>query len=250
MTQIVRMQDAAISTLDDVMRVGQIFAQSGFFTDAKSVAQATAKILAGRELGFGPIQSMNGIHIIQNRVCLGSGLMAAAIKRSGKYDYRIVVHTEQECKIEFFQYEFGEKVSIGESHFTIQDAQKASLTSKPIWRQYARNMLFSRAISNGQRWHTPDVFGVPVYTPEEMGADDIELSQITDTAPSTKPVPYSVLLDKAKSELNLEPSEVVVLLKELGYQSYQPELYQEMMIKLTAAVNNNTEDTAIVDPNT
>jgi hypothetical protein len=29
-------------------------------------------------------------------------------------------------------------------------------------------MLFARAISNGVKWYTPDVFAGPVYVPEEM----------------------------------------------------------------------------------
>ena len=29
-------------------------------------------------------------------------------------------------------------------------------------------MLFARAISNGVKWFTPDVFSGPVYVPEEM----------------------------------------------------------------------------------
>ena len=29
-------------------------------------------------------------------------------------------------------------------------------------------MLFARAMSNGVKWYTPDVFAGPVYVPEEM----------------------------------------------------------------------------------
>ena len=38
------------------------------------------------------------------------------------------------------------------------------------WKHYPRNMLFSRAISNGAKWYCPDLFGGPVYTPDEMDA--------------------------------------------------------------------------------
>ena len=41
------------------------------------------------------------------------------------------------------------------------------------WRKYPKNMLFARAISNGVKWHCPDVMnGQPVYTPDEMGLGD------------------------------------------------------------------------------
>jgi hypothetical protein len=35
-------------------------------------------------------------------------------------------------------------------------------------------MLFARAMSNGCKWYTPDVFNGPVYVPEEMQAVTVE----------------------------------------------------------------------------
>ena len=42
--------------------------------------------------------------------------------------------------------------------------------------KYPQNMLFARAMSNGVKWYTPDIFAGPVYTPEEMG--DIKTEDI------------------------------------------------------------------------
>jgi len=36
--------------------------------------------------------------------------------------------------------------------------------------KFPKNMLFARAMSNGIKWFTPDVFAGPVYTPEELGS--------------------------------------------------------------------------------
>jgi hypothetical protein len=43
-------------------------------------------------------------------------------------------------------------------------------------------MLFARAISNGVKWYTPDVFSGPVYTPEEFDVvtQDINHTDITE----------------------------------------------------------------------
>jgi hypothetical protein len=30
-------------------------------------------------------------------------------------------------------------------------------------------MLYARALSNGAKWYCPDVFGGPIYTPDELG---------------------------------------------------------------------------------
>lgn len=148
----------------DTMTLGQILSESGYFSDARSAAQAIVKVLAGRELGFGPIASMSGIHIIQGKPSPSATLMAAAIKNSGRYNYRVREHTDDVCAIEFF--ENGE--SVGVSKFTAKDAKRAGTKNM---QTYPRNMLFARAMSNGAKWFCPDVFGGPVYTPEELGAD-------------------------------------------------------------------------------
>jgi hypothetical protein len=113
------------------------------------------------------MQAMTGFHVVQGKPVMSAPLMAGLIKGSGKYEYRIRVHTDTACEIDFISVATGEV--IGESSFTIEDAKKANLLSNNTWRQYPRNMLFARALSNGARWHTPDVFNGPVYVPEEMG---------------------------------------------------------------------------------
>lgn len=152
--------------LAEVGDVAKMFAASGYFQDAADVAKAYTKILAGQEVGIGPMQAMTGIHIVKGKPTFSGPLVGALIKRSGRYDYRIVHLDDTRCELAFFQ--DGEQV--GTSEFSIEDAQKAGLTSNQTWRTYPRNMLFARAITNGARWHCPDVFGGPVYTPEELGA--------------------------------------------------------------------------------
>jgi hypothetical protein len=166
--------------VDDVMRLGDVLARSGMFADARQGAQAVTKILAGAEMGFGAIAAMTGIHVINGRVSVGANLMASAVKKSGKYDYRVLEMSEQTCSIEFFQKEAGKWESLGKSAFTAADAKKAGTKNMD---KYARNMLFARAMSNGVRWYCPDALGgAPVYTPEEMGADTDEEGNVIQAA--------------------------------------------------------------------
>jgi len=153
-----------------VMDLGDVLAKSGYFSDAKGAAQAVVKVLAGQELGFGPIASMTGVYIVKGKVSLSANLMAAAIKRSGRYTYKVKTLTEQACALRFLERNGTAWEDLGESGFTIEDAKKAGLTSNDTWAKYPRNMLFARALSNGARWYTPDIFGGPVYTPDELGA--------------------------------------------------------------------------------
>ena len=166
--QIIKHEPVAIiRTMDDAERAAKAMVASGFFADSKMAAQAVVKILAGQELGFGPFASMTGVNIIQNKPVLAANLMAAAVKRQGKYNYRVTHLDDTGCELTFF--EGGQEV--GKSKFEKADAEKAQLLTKDNWKKYPRNMYFARALSNGQKWYAPDVFnGATVYTPDELGA--------------------------------------------------------------------------------
>lgn len=162
---IVKRQDALVElSIPETMSLGEVFAQSGFFADAKQAAQCVVKILAGRELGLGPMAAMNGVYIISGRVSYGANIIAAVIKASAKYDYRVRELSDKTCSIEFFE----DGQSAGVSTFTMEDARRAQTKNLD---KFPRNMLFSRALTNGARWYAPDVFSGAVYTPEELGAE-------------------------------------------------------------------------------
>lgn len=175
------MENTALVPLAETMQLGEVLARSGFFKDGRDASQAVVKVLAGRELGIGPVASMTGIYIVDGKVSIGANLMAAAVKRSRKYNYRVTQMDGGICSIDF--YEGGEK--IGTSTFTMQDAQAAGVSGKQVWKQYPKNMLFARAMSNGVRWFCPDIFGgAPVYDPDELGATvNGETGEVIDVTP-------------------------------------------------------------------
>ena len=78
---------ARIDNISELMTIGKAMSASGYFNDAKDANQAIVKILAGREMGFGPFAAMSDIHIIQGKPVVGANLMAAAVKSHPKYDY-------------------------------------------------------------------------------------------------------------------------------------------------------------------
>jgi len=171
-------QTGIIHNMDDAMKAANAMAASGFFQDARQAAQAVVKILAGQELGVGPFTSMTGVYIIQGRPALSANIMAAAVKRSGRYNFRVIELTDTRCEIAFF--ENGQEC--GRSTFTADEARKAGTKNMD---KYPRNMLYARAISNGVRWFCPDVLGgSPVYTPEELGASVNEDGQVIDVTVS------------------------------------------------------------------
>jgi hypothetical protein len=190
-------------SLADTMTLGETLAKSGYFADAREAAQAVVKVLAGKELGIGPIAAMTGINIIQGKVSVGGNLLASAVKRDPRYDYKVIRLDDDGCDLEFFEH--GQ--SVGHSTFTMQNARdtmywntKTSkmepLASKFNWKSYPRNMCFNRAISNGVKWYCPDATGgSPVYTPEELGAQTDADGEIID-------VPVQVITEEQRAAID------------------------------------------------
>ena len=154
----------ALMRLEDVQGYAEIMVKSGLFKDTRDVAQAAVKILAGQELGLSPIASMRGIDIVQGQTVIRAHTMAAMIKRSGRYNYKVLLTSAQSCKIEFF--DNGE--SSGTVEFTVQDAKDAGLLNKDNWRKYTKQMLYNRAMSNGAKMYCSEIFLGAVYDEGEI----------------------------------------------------------------------------------
>jgi hypothetical protein len=186
--------------------LAEVFVQSGFFKDIKAQSQAIVKILLGKELGLKPIQSVLAVHMVEGRPEIAAATLGALIKRSGKYDYRVIEHTAEACSIEFFEVSAFQdggpgallkktRESIGISRFEMADAVRAGLAHKSNYKSYPKNMMFARALSNGVKWYCLDAIGsIPVYTEGEVP----EVETISgNPAPTSEPFP------------ELEPRELV-----------------------------------------
>jgi hypothetical protein len=188
--------------------ISKAFYESQMFTDIKSEAQAVVKIQAGAELDIGPFASMQGVDIIQGKLRLNAGLQASLIKKSGKYNYKILEHTDKVCSIEFFE-KWDTWQSMGVSTYTMAEAQLAGLAHKDVWKKHPKNMLFARALSNGAKWYCPDIFGGAVYNE----SDDLAPVVINSTgigniieavAAAKEAIPEATVVEPYASEEVLE----------------------------------------------
>lgn len=214
-----------LQSLDDFVRLGDLLAKSGYFADARSGAQAVVKILAGAELGFGPLASLTGVHIVEGKPCPGSHLLAAAIRRSGTYDYKIVEHTDEACAIEFVARRDGAWVTLGIERLTLEEAKAKGWTIsnagkvKSPWIKTPRNMLFARCMSNGFKFHCPDlVGGVVTYD-----ADELDSAEAVQAEPGQLPPPSSNGTPAAAPEILIardQHEELVRLVRQLPTTIY------------------------------
>ena len=233
----------------DLFRMGQVLADSGYFQDARQAAQAIVKVMAGRELGFGPIASMTGIHIIQGRPSIGADLMAKAVKRSGRYNYRVTELTDEACSIDFFEKSAEAWQPIGTSKFTRQDATKAKTKNLDA---FPRNMLFARAMSNGVKWYCPDALGLTTYTPEELeGIEAAPIQAPATPAPPAQPEPDPSLTTVAEPD-RLTPWQLKTL--NIAGNAYYGKAWDdkrhELVLKVTRGRTQSSADLTPIEANT
>jgi hypothetical protein len=160
-----RSYDPSGASLQELGDIGRVFAKSGYFKDARDAAQCITKILAGRELGIGPFQAVSQFHVVEGKPTMSAGLVAAMVKRSGRYDYLPRSWTDEECVLDWYQ----RSELVGQSAFSMADARRAKLVrAGGGWEKYPRSMLFARALTSGARMYCPDVFGGAIYAEGEL----------------------------------------------------------------------------------
>lgn len=164
------------------MDMARALVASGFFPSVKSASQALVKIQAGKELGFGAVASMMGIHIIQTQsqtsVQLSANMLANLVRRHGAYDFEVIEHDDDHCAIRFTR---GAR-AIGESRFSMADAKRAGLAEREVWKKFPKNMLYAAAMRNGAKWFCAEVLlGAPMPVSDsepEAGAVDLETGEV------------------------------------------------------------------------
>lgn len=185
-------------SVNEMRFLGQTMADSGMFPDLqKDAAKAMVKIAAGQEIGVPPFQAMTGINIIAGKAAMGANLIAAKIKSSGKYDYKVKA-TDDSCMVTITQ----KDKEVGNFTYTMTDAKRQGLANKDNWVKYPANMLFARAITTAQRMFAPDALnGVIVYDPDELDGAITPDGHILDMTEEQKTVHDAVeAIDKATDE--------------------------------------------------
>lgn len=211
-------QDLAIrdapDDLDEVLRVADAMVRSNFFPDASTAAKAAVKILAGRELGLGPVESMRAFYVIDSRIEFTAEFLAQRVRLHPRYDYRVLVLETDRCTIAMYE----DGVQIGQSTFTDADREKAGLaleTSKggaTPWAKFPRNMYFARALSNAVAWFAPDVVAgtggvtIDVVRPDPDPSSVEELGSADQAAASGDALPSHAAAKRAEGETSNVPA--------------------------------------------
>lgn len=150
-------------------------------------ADVLVTLLSGRELGFSPLQSVRGIYVVEGKPTLAAEAMVALCKRHPDVCewFRLVESTPQRCTYETKRHGEPEPTRMT---FTIEDAARAGVSGKNVWKNYPAAMLRARCASGLARAVYPDLlFGV--YDPEELNApvETTAPPPMRDVTPPPKP---------------------------------------------------------------
>jgi len=129
-----------------------------------------AAALLGREIGVGPMTSINMIDLIDGSVSLRAKLVSALILRDG----HVLVVTEQSNKraaMRCFRWhkQTNDLIDVGELEYTIEDATAAGDAKKDTYKKHLKAMLTNRLLTLIGRTVFSDCLTGFAYTAEEIG---------------------------------------------------------------------------------
>lgn len=129
-----------------------------------------AAVLQGRELGVGPMASINNIFLVGGSTSMHAKLMAGLVLEKG-HVYAIQASDEMAViKCQRYHSQLNEMFDVGTFSFSIEDAERASLTTedKEAWTKYPQMMLTNRALSWAARMVYADCIVGVGHTPDEV----------------------------------------------------------------------------------
>lgn len=134
----------------------------------KTPEAVVAVILQGRELGFGPVTSVNNINNIQGKPTLSIHAMTAKISQAGIV-YQVIKDFEDITAIKDGEEKIVDRVTVirffkkwngqiitNDISYHWSEAAKSGYTTKDNWQKMPRIMLRNRCLAIGARFVCPE----------------------------------------------------------------------------------------------
>ena len=212
---------------DRELRGAEMLRRSGLAPSALKTPEAILfVILAGRDLGLSPVQSLRSIHIIQGRLELSADVQLGLFRRAGGRAEWVTL-TESEAVLRLVHPD-------GDEHtesFSAEDARRAKLGGEN-WAKYPKAMLRSRAITAGLKSLGFDPTS-GVYAPGEI---DTTAAVVVTEDGEVVPAPSSVV--------PVEPGEAL-LLRIVGWPCWTDEERQGIRDRVANAETDEDKAAAL-----
>lgn len=177
--------DGWLAIASDVIKLANVIAETEFVPAEyrDNPPAVAAAILAGRELGIGPMTSLRHVQLVKGTPTLSAEYKRARVLAAG-HEFDILELTTTRCRVSGRRR--GSTKPPLEITFTMDDARTAGLIKdKGAWRTRPRRMLFARAGSELCDFLFADVVnGLPTAELIRDGATDEDVLAGYDEAPA------------------------------------------------------------------
>lgn len=188
--------------IEQVQVIAETVAKSGLFPDIDTKEKAFALMMLCQAEGLHPIQALKRYNIIQNRPAMKADAMLAEFNRQGgRVEWLEYNEKAVEAK---FTHPNNTFIKI---RWTIEMVKQITQAGRPLiakdnWKNYPRQMLKARVISEGLRAIMPEVC-VGIYTVEEMQDENGKKEELIPPKELINTITYS-------GESNIKPANTTI----------------------------------------
>lgn len=137
----------------------------------KSLTDALAAVMYGKELGLAPMESLQQLHIINGSVGMSGKALSALIHANGHMLVQVDMSATRAAVKAMRRDPYDHNlIDVGEFEFTWEDAETAGLSKQDTYQDYPKDMLYWRAVSRAAKYAFPDVT-TGLLLPEEIGGE-------------------------------------------------------------------------------
>ena len=174
--------------------------------------QIFSTVIYGREFGLGAMSSLCNIFNVNGKPSMNVHIILGLCMKHKEFaGYEIKVHTDKECKVVMYRYNFLSKKAFPyEGSWSMEEAVAAGLMSSSMYKKYPKNMLFARAATFAARKAFPDMLG-GLYSVEEIASEElteeaIEQLEAFEVGGGTPPSTSSSPSKPKRTPVKVEPA--------------------------------------------
>lgn len=192
---------------------------------------------ASRDFGLTATEAINGFYFVNGKltiwgtVGLSQIMKAGFIVKWGKCD-------DKSATVTISRTDRGEHTET----YTIDEATKAGLTNKQIWKMYPKNMLRWKAIGNAARFFCPEALG-GFYIKEEIEEELLE-GNVVDT--EEQPFQEALVsISEAKNKKELEEKKEIF---KRVWNKKNTEMLQNAWLEKIKEFETKKEEKPLIEP--
>jgi hypothetical protein len=228
-------------TFDDMSRLAEAVAKSGLF-GMKTPEEAFALMAIAQAEGQHPALAARDYHIVQKRPVLKASAMLARFQAAGGV-MRYIERTDARVVAEF-THPAGGSITVD---WDLERAKRAGIAGKDNWKNYPRQMLTARVISEGINAVFPGATG-GLMTPEEAIdiPADFEPRDVTPAKPLTGVAAIAAKINEQVPAAEAPPPVVDAATGEMfGAAGGEPLAFADVAEEMRAAIKAKDSDALI-----